>query len=162
MVDIERCQSICKSGKRCRAPAMAGRTTCCFHAEDQKANGDRARSKGGKNSHPPRILPTPETPEVPLETLQDVSKLLATVINDVRRGQLDVKIGNAISTLAAQLMHALEAMADAEVTAKLEELRRLAASRPTILRNGSPQYLALLNNEAPRGEIKLNEPPPDD
>jgi hypothetical protein len=162
MVDIERCQTTCKNGKRCRAPAMVGRTTCCFHSEDQKERGQKARSKGGKNSHPPRILPTTATAEVQLETLQDVSRLLATTINEVRRGLLDVKVGNCVAALATCLAKTLQDAEESEVAVQLEELKRLVGSRPVVAAaNGHGTILALTMEPERVIEVRRNEPPQD-
>jgi hypothetical protein len=161
MRDSERCEVICKKdGKRCRAPAMMGKTTCVFHSPDQKENGDRARSRGGKNAHVPRILPTPATPEVPLETLQDVGRLLATTINEVRRGLLDVKIGNCVAALAGCLTKTLQDMEESEIAAQVEELRRLVEAKPLVATNGRGILALTMQPERAR-EVTLNEPPQD-
>src|SRR6266568_3269332 len=50
----------------------------------------------------------PETPNNPLRTTGDVSRLLAESINQVRRGQLDVRAANTVGFLAGILLKALE------------------------------------------------------
>jgi hypothetical protein len=61
------------------------------------------------------------TDDVPLATVADVVKALATTFNDVRKGQLDPKTGNCLGLLAGQL---LRAMQEGELAAELEALRQ--------------------------------------
>jgi hypothetical protein len=125
-----------------------------------RERGDQARRLGGFNSHPERIRPT-DAPDYPLTNARELGVFLAQVINETHRGQLDCKTASSIGQLATALGKVLSDIEDSEVRAKLDELQQLAQSRPTIIRNGHGPYLALTNDEMPRGEIKLNEPPDD-
>jgi hypothetical protein len=49
-----------------------------------------------------------ETPDNPLRNTQDVSVLLGESINQVRRGQLDPRVANAVGYLASILLAALQ------------------------------------------------------
>jgi hypothetical protein len=49
-----------------------------------------------------------ETPDNPLRNTQDVSVLLGESINQVRRGQLDPRVANAVGYLASILQGALQ------------------------------------------------------
>ena len=53
------------------------------------------------------MLP-PETPDNPLRSTTDVSTLLSESINQVRRGQLDPRVANAVGYLASILLNALD------------------------------------------------------
>jgi len=53
------------------------------------------------------VLPK-DTPDHPLASPSDVSSLLAQSINQLRRGQLDLRIANGIGYLASVLLRALE------------------------------------------------------
>jgi hypothetical protein len=66
------------------------------------------------------VLPA-GTPDLPLRTVTDVVTLLGQTINQVRRGELDPKVGNAIGMLTGQLLRALEGADLAERVAQLEE-----------------------------------------
>ena len=74
-------------------PIFAGR-----RAEAQRTGGSRNK---------PAVLPC-ETLDHPLKTVANVAELLAGAINQVRRGQLDPRVGNTLGFLAATLLKALE------------------------------------------------------
>jgi hypothetical protein len=143
---------------------MPGRDVCLFHCADYSAKGKEARRRGTKNSRLPRLVPAPmlgDPPDYPLKNARDLGIFLEKVINETHQGRLDCKTASSIGQLASALGKVLSDIEDSEVRAKLEELQRLAQSRPTVIRNGHGPYLALTNDETPRGEIKLNEPPDD-
>jgi hypothetical protein len=68
---------------------------------------------------------TGDTETVALESLPDVIALLATTINEVRRGKMDPKVGNCVGVLAGQLIKAL----NEDLTKELIEVRKLLESR---------------------------------
>ena len=63
---------------------------------------------GGINRSQPAIALPPETPDHPLNNVHDVSLLLGHSINQVRRGQLDPRVANAVGYLASILLGALQ------------------------------------------------------
>jgi hypothetical protein len=138
---------------------MKGKDFCCYHEPTMKERGQLARSLGGINSHGDHSQLS-DNPTYPLKSAQDVAAFLEVVINSTHQGRLDAKTATALGTLSSSLAKVLSDIKDAEIESRLEELRRLAASRPTILRNGQSPYLALTNNEMP-STIKLNEPEDD-
>jgi hypothetical protein len=96
-----KCQFRRNDGRRCGANAQSGKTLCVFHDPARAAAGRRARRLGGINrSRAAAILPS-ETPDNPLSSTQDVSLLLGESINQVRRGQLDPRVANALGYLAS-------------------------------------------------------------
>ena len=103
-----RCHFRKKNGKSCSADAQIGKDLCVFHDPAKAADGRRARRAGGINrSQNTTVLP-PETPDISLHTIHDVSTLLAESINQVRRGQLDARVANTVGFLAGILVRALE------------------------------------------------------
>jgi hypothetical protein len=99
-------------------------------------------------------------PVFPLENARQLAAFLAEVTNRTARGEMDCRRAGAVGQLATALARVLSDVKDAEIEERLEDLRRLAASRPTVIRNGHPQYLTLLPNDKPR-VIERNEPPND-
>jgi hypothetical protein len=63
-----------------------------------------------------------DAPDHPLGTTNDVSTLLADSINQLRRGQLDPRVANAMGYLATVLLRALEQGPLEERLTKIEEL----------------------------------------
>lgn len=88
--------------------AQSGKHLCVFHDPAKAAAGRRARRLGGINrSRAAAALPC-ETPDHPLNNVHDVSLLLGHSINQVRRGQLDPRVANAMGYLASILLGALQ------------------------------------------------------
>ncbi|HUU11390.1 MAG TPA: hypothetical protein VM431_12765 [Phycisphaerae bacterium] len=59
---------------------------------------------------------------MPLSSMADVIALLGLTINQVRRGELDPKVANAVGYLAATLLRALE---QGDIEKRLAELETL-------------------------------------
>jgi hypothetical protein len=116
-------------GTKCQANAQSDKPTCCFHDATRKEQGRQARRAGGMTrSKPAVVLPT-HTPDARLENTSDVSKVLAETINQIRRGELDPRIGNAVGYLAGVLLRALE---QGDLEARLEKLEaRLSPDQTT-------------------------------
>ena len=93
------CQFVRKDGDRCEASHVARSKYCYFHDPDLKAERRAAQSAGGQKSKP-AVLPS-STPDVKLENADDDLKLLAATINQVRRGEIDPKIANAVGYLVS-------------------------------------------------------------
>src|SRR6266568_4172262 len=104
----KKCQSRKKNGESCGADTQSGKSLCVFHDPAKAADGRRARRAGGINrSRGATVLP-PETPDSPLRSTTDVSTLLSESINQVRRGQLEPRVANAVGYLASILLNALD------------------------------------------------------
>ena len=104
----KKCRFRKKNGKICGANAQIEKDLCVFHDPAKAADGRRARRAGGINRTRNNAVLSPETPDVPLLTVHNVSTLLADSINQVRRGQLDVRVANTVGFLAGILLKALE------------------------------------------------------
>lgn len=82
------CAGIGTGGGRCKKAAMKGSEFCFFHDPDKKEQVKAIQSAGGKASTKPKTLP-PETPDVKIETLEDVGKEADILFSQFRRGDVD-------------------------------------------------------------------------
>ncbi len=136
------CSQTKPDGERCRGTALA--SGLCFahdpaHAEKLAA----ARKRGGvTRSRPAAVLPA-TTADVRPKTVSDVVALLGETISQIRRGELDPKIGNAVGFLAATLLRAVE-------SAELESLAKEVAQLRELVGKGNhgPPGIAGRNQEA--------------
>jgi hypothetical protein len=120
MAEASQCGASKLDGSPCRAKPLPGSVFCLFHDPARAVERDAARQAGGKaRSKPAAVLP-PEAGDLPLRTAGDAAEALAVVANEVRKGQLDPKVGNAVGYLISVQLRALEDPLLREV----EELRR--------------------------------------
>ena len=102
------CEHRLPTGKRCRAHARTNDRFCFFHSAATLADRGRARRAGGvARSRGAAVLPK-DTQDLPLVGTRDICALLAESINQVRRGQLDPRVANAVGYLASILLGALQ------------------------------------------------------
>jgi hypothetical protein len=73
-----------------------------------------------KRSQRAAVLP-PETADLPLTTVDDAVAALAMTVNQVRRGEVDAKVANAVGYLVSVLLRGLEG---GSLERELAELRR--------------------------------------
>ena len=139
-----KCRSRKKDGARCNADAQLGKDVCVFHDPAQAEDGQRARRTGGINSRRALTVLPPETPEHPLASAADVSRLLADSINQLRRGELDSRIATALGYLASVHLRSLEQGMLEERISKVED--RLGLVTIPLMRNAEPES-ELDNNE---------------
>jgi hypothetical protein len=119
---MAKCQFVKKNSERCGANAQPENGLCVFHDPSRANDGRKARQAGGINrTRRAAALPF-DTPDHPLGNSKDVSGLLADSINQLRRGQLDPRVANAMGYLATVLLRALEQGPLEERMAKIEEL----------------------------------------
>ena len=81
---------------------------CVFHDPARASEIRDARRMGGINRTRPSAVLASETPDRPLGTMLEVSKLLGISINQVRRGELEPRVANTIGYLASILLGALQ------------------------------------------------------
>jgi hypothetical protein len=111
------CQAETKAGTTCRAAALPDSDFCFFHDPEHEAERREAQSAGGRQS---RIKTLPEdSPAVKVENCRDVVALVSETINQVRRGQVDPRVANAVGYL---LNIALKAVEQGDVERRLAEL----------------------------------------
>lgn len=72
-----------------------------------------------------RSLPA-ETPDVKIENCRDVVELVSDTINQIRKGQLDPRIGNALGYLSAVLIKAAE---QGDMERRIDDLEALVKGR---------------------------------
>jgi hypothetical protein len=124
------CQHVKSDGSKCQAPRLAGSDFCFFHDPEKSAEREAAQRAGGLRNKM-AVLPS-TVPDARLQDTQDVVTLLSETINQVRRGQLDPKVANAVGYLGGLLMKAIH---EAEIEKrKADEARRAAerAAGPTL------------------------------
>jgi hypothetical protein len=118
------CTATKRHGGRCQAAALPGSDYCFFHDPAKAAARRRAQSLGGRGN---RMATLPaDTPDVKVEHGADVVNLLGTTINQVRRGEIDPRVGNTVGYLANIL---LGATGQRELESRLAELESLVKSR---------------------------------
>jgi len=121
-----KCHFLKKNGSRCEANAQPVNGLCVFHDPARAADGRRARQSGGiHRSRAAAVLPS-DTPDHPLGNTKEVSAFLADSVNQLRRGQLDPRVANAMGYLTSVLLRALEQGPLEERLAKLEATLGLA------------------------------------
>ena len=119
----KKCEFRKMDGQRCGADAQSGKTLCVFHDPAKAAAGRRARRLGGINRSRATAILSSETPDNPLRNIQDVSVLLGESINQVRRGQLDPRVANAVGYLASGQVKCIAFWMDALVAEGLSVRR---------------------------------------
>lgn len=114
------CRHLKPDGSRCQANTLRESDYCFFHDPNSAVDREAAQSKGGKErSRRVSVLPA-DTPDRPLANAADVKVLLGETINQLRRGQLDPHVCNAIGYLAGILLRAADQDALEQRVAHLE------------------------------------------
>ena len=128
MDSSRQCEQVKSDGQRCRARPMKGSSFCFFHNPEVAQARATARQAGGvERSKPATVLPQ-DTPDLPLATVQEVATLLGQTINQVRRGQVDPRVSNAVGYLAGIMLKAME---QGEIEKRLLELEAIVKQQPT-------------------------------
>lgn len=100
------CEATTTEGPRCRAAALDGSRFCFFHDPAKAEERQAAQAAGGRRGLA-RTL-SDDTADINIENGQDVVRLISETINQVRRGQLDPRVANAVGYLANVLLKAVE------------------------------------------------------
>jgi len=108
-----------QGGTRCRANAQTESAFCFIHDPALDTERTAARRAGGIARTRKPVLPQ-NLPNKQLQTAAQVVDLLGETINQVRRGELDLRISNAIGYLSGILLSAIEKSAYEERLAALE------------------------------------------
>src|SRR5215469_1964255 len=125
------CRHIKSDRTRCLANARHGSIYCFFHDPRSAIEREIARKNGGRErSRRTAVLPA-GTPDHPLASASDVTALLAETINQVRRGEVDPRISNAIGYLAGILLKAKEKDEIEQRLARLESVLAGQHASPT-------------------------------
>ena len=116
-----------KAGTACRAAALP-ESDCCYFHDPSKAEERRAAQSFGGSQNRMKTLGA-DAPDVKVADCRDVVVLISETINQVRKGQVDPRVANAIGYLANVLIKAVE-QGDAE--RRLAELEAaVRGQRPT-------------------------------
>lgn len=122
-----KCQAQKPDGSPCRTAALPSTDFCFFHDPDQADKRREAQSLGGSNRM--KTLDA-STPDVQVASCQDVVGLVSDTINQVRKGQLDPRIANAVGYLAGILIKAAEQGDMEKRIAEIEGLMKHRADAP--------------------------------
>ena len=122
LTNTTKCRFIKSDRSGCRANARHGSIYCFFHDPDSAIAREAARKSGGRErSRKAAVLPV-NTPDLPLDSASDVTVLLTETINQVRRGEIDPRISNAVGYLAGILLKAKEKDETEQRLARLESI----------------------------------------
>jgi hypothetical protein len=119
------CEGKTKDGQPCRGKAVPGSRFCPFHDPGRAEATAEGRRRGGKARSKPAAVLAADTPDVALDSVRDVVTFLAGTVNQVRRGQVDPRVGNCLGVLCGHLLKALED----DLTQELAEVRKLIEGR---------------------------------
>lgn len=103
---------------------MPGSNFCFFHDPAKAIAKREAQSEGGRGNRM-KTLPA-DAPDVRVEDGKDVVRLLSATINQVRRGEIDPRVANAVGYLANIL---LGATSQRELETRIKELESLVKKR---------------------------------
>lgn len=115
---VKRCKFIKTDEKQCEAWAMTDSDFCFTHNPDTKEEKQLAVTKGGKS---PKRNYNPLEP-IEIESTKDVVELISQTINEVRLGEINIRVANCIGFLSGHLIKALEVANLEERVAKVERL----------------------------------------
>lgn len=125
MMNIKTCQAKTNAGSQCQAATIDHSSFCFFHDPSYAEERRRAQSSGGRNGVA-KTLPA-STADMDIRSMEGVTALLCETINQVRRGDVDPRIGNSIGYLANILMKSIE---QGEMEERLRSLEAAVLSRP--------------------------------
>ena len=103
---------------------MPGSDFCFFHDPDQADKRREAQAFGGSQNRMKTL--DADAPEVKVEDCGDVVALISDTINQVRKGQLDPRIANAVGYLAAVL---IKAASQGDIEKRIAEIEMLVKGR---------------------------------
>ena len=114
------CQATKPDGSRCQAAALPGSGFCFFHDPARAAERRAAQSFGGSQNRMKTLAA--DAPDVKVADCRDVVQLIGATINQVRKGELDPRVANAVGYLANVLIKAVE---QSETERRLDELEAI-------------------------------------
>lgn len=123
---MSQCKAIKADGQRCTAKAMQGSDYCFFHDPTKKDEAKEAQSRGGQSKtvlctvKPWRGQPG-QTMVIRTPTPEEIVNLLADTIDEVKTGQVDPKVANAVGYLSGVMLKALQYEALEERLQAIEE-----------------------------------------
>ena len=122
--DNPRCEGFKPDGTRCSVPALPGSKFCVFHDPERAEQRRAAQSRGGKANRIKTL--GPDAPDLKVQDSQDVKELLSQTIDQVRKGQIDPRVGYAIAYLSNLMLKASEKN---ELETRLAELEKMVKAK---------------------------------
>jgi hypothetical protein len=116
----EPCRAVKPDGSRCQVAALPGSDFCFFHDPTKADERRDAQALGGRQNRMKTLDAT--APDIRVEDCQDVVRLISETINQVRKGQIDPRVANAVGYLANVLIRAVE---QGEMERRLAELEAI-------------------------------------
>lgn len=104
---------------------MKNSDCCYFHDKQMRTQRAQSTSKGGKT---PKKVFKP-LPLVKITDSKGVVELLTTTINEIRNGDIDVRIANCLGFLSSHLLKALEI---SEFEERLEKIEKVILEKRTF------------------------------
>src|SRR5689334_15400415 len=104
----KRCRHKKRDGTPCPNPPRAGGRYCWVHDPELAESRAEGRRRGGVNRSKRAATLPPDTPDLPLRSVADILAAVEVTFNQVRRGQLDARVGNCLGVLAQVQLKALE------------------------------------------------------
>jgi hypothetical protein len=102
-----RCRYEREEASHCKANAQTSSEFCFFHDPALVKDRAAARRAGGIARTRKIVLPN-DLPVKRLQTVAEVVELLGETINQLRRGEIDLRVSNAIGYLSSILLNAIE------------------------------------------------------
>jgi len=118
------CRAICKNGRACTAPAGKNSDYCFCHDPNRKKEAAEARRKATEAARQKRLQEKSTRPKgilkrVRLNNLDDVRRLLASVITEFREGKITADDARVTAYVANILIGAIK---DSDIESRLREL----------------------------------------
>jgi hypothetical protein len=126
-VMFQACDGVTREGSGCRARPVASSRFCFFHDPDRQAERKAAQRAGGQKKRTAVLAES--IPDAPLKSAEDAVALLADTINQVRRGELDPKVANAVGYLTGLLMKGVR---ETEIERRLTALEAAVKPQPIV------------------------------
>jgi hypothetical protein len=98
------CSFIKKDKQKCRANPIAGSEFCFSHDPGMAERKRLAVKKGGTTIR----KNTTSLSSIEVNNVNDVVRLLTTMINEVRLGDAEIRVANCIGYLSGHLIRAIE------------------------------------------------------
>jgi hypothetical protein len=125
--DRKSCKAKKPDGSDCQNIALPGSEFCFFHDPDKADKRREAQALGGRHNHIKTL--DADAPDVKIESCSDTVPLLSETINQVRKGEIDPRVANAVGYLANVLIKAVE---QSDIEKRLEAIEGIVrTNRPS-------------------------------
>ena len=128
------CKALTAKGLACTMPAIFGTDLCMAHtpglASIAGRKGGRPRKEKTKQRQPAARVapdsPVRNLPDVKIESAEDAHSLLVETMNQLRRGEIDVQVANALQRMVKT---ALEGVVKVDLERRLAAVEAAGASK---------------------------------